>query len=50
MRHFAADLVEEGFNVEYLKIEDKKNSGILELELEQVVQEIYLAPIIIMFC
>ena len=36
MRHFAADLVEEGFNVEYLKIEDKKNSGILELELEQV--------------
>ncbi|MCH2576688.1 cryptochrome/photolyase family protein, partial [Candidatus Poribacteria bacterium] len=40
MRHFAADLVEEGFNVEYLKIEDKKNSGILEVELEQVVQSI----------
>ena len=40
MRHFAADLVEEGFNVEYLKIEDRKNSGILELELEQAVQRI----------
>ena len=39
MRHFAADLVEEGFNVEYLKIEDKKNSGILELELELAVKK-----------
>ena len=39
MRQFAADLVKEGFKVEYLKIEDKKNSGILELELELAVKK-----------
>ena len=47
MRHFAADLVEEGFIVEYLKIEDKKNSGILELELEQAVQRIGCERVVI---
>jgi deoxyribodipyrimidine photolyase-related protein len=39
MRHFAQDLIADGFNVSYIKLNDKKNTGSLEREIERAIKK-----------
>ena len=39
MRHFAAELIKEGLKVEYLELDNHKNSGIFEVELNKAMKK-----------
>lgn len=39
MRHFASELKESGFKVEYIKLDDKDNLGSFDLELSRAVKK-----------
>ena len=47
MRHFADELRNDGYNIEYIEIDDPHNTGLLKSELIKVIELYKITKIII---
>ena len=47
MRHFALNLKENGYNVEYIKLNDKNNTGFFKTEVERAIKKHNLDHIVV---
>jgi deoxyribodipyrimidine photolyase-related protein len=47
MRHFSEELISEGFDVKYIKLDSKNNSGSIEGEVKSAIQELNPCKVIV---